>query len=328
MGLFGGFVDFWLSKFLWKKLIVYENFLKSCINKMSILDKFLELRSHLERCRILLDDLYANREDIDSMDGTVHVMGAKEDVTSAINKTIRGIVAHKNAKGITRTFPTPTPAKRIKEHKEYKGDAEIVDAATIEYERDCGIVQSEKPKSVVRYHPDPRLNKIMQTAIEMGGMPIEKYIPKFKMEKPPMELWDIYTFIQELKIKRENCGKKYETGVYAHLCEYGTIYVGIARLNHMGNGAKTVEESVRMRLNDHRNWHECSMKAYITGLFRVLSMLFYFPGDKKDEDLLVYLLNECLPKFRVRGGQYAGVGVTSIPSMDVVEIKNKLLENS
>ena len=296
---------------------------------MSVLDTFAQLRSHLERCRILLDTLAAEEMPREVED---HIAAMQESVRTTIIRNIKSVVNYKNDKKIPITSTFPVAAEVIKESVEYCGDLEVADKELEELHRKCKDAQAAKPgpKSFekVQHHPDTRLNKIMQVAIEMGGLPIEKYIPKFKMEKPPMELWDIYTFIQQLKTKRENSGRKYETGVYAHLCEHGTVYVGLSKLDHMGNGIKTVEESVRMRLASHRNWHECSRKAYMTGLFRVLSMLFYFPGDKNDEDLLVYLLNECLPKFRVRGGQFAGIGVTSIPSMDVSEIKYKLLENS
>ena len=56
--------------------------------------------------------------------------------------------------------------------------------------------------------------------------------------------------------------------------------------------------------------------------------LFYFPGDKEDEDFMVQLLTACLPTTRVRGGQYTGVGDVSIPVLDVEFVKRKLMDKS
>ncbi len=294
---------------------------------MGVLDTFAQLRAHLERCRILLDEL-------DTMElpreAEEHVTIMKESMRTTIIRNIKAVIVYKNEHNIPppSTATYPVAADVIKETVAYSGDSEVADAELEKLYNKSKEASPSKTVEKVQHHPDPRLNKIMQTAIEMGGLPIEKYIPKFKMEKPPMELWDVYTFIQELKTKRENSGRKYETGVYAHLCEHGTIYVGISRINHRGNGTTNVEESVQMRLASHRNWHESDTRANWTGLFRVLSMLFYFPGDKDDENSIVHLLHTCLPDIRVRGGSYTGLGKMEIPKLDVDEIKTRLLERT
>jgi hypothetical protein len=81
-----------------------------------------------------------------------------------------------------------------------------------------------------------------------------------------------------------------------------------------------------MRLSSHRNWHESDTRANWTGLFKVLSMLFYFPGDKDDENSLVHLLHNCLPFTKVRGGSYTGIGDIDIPNINIDVIKKQMLE--
>lgn len=292
---------------------------------MALVEPFTQLRTHLERCSILLDTLYNRREESCS-EATLHVMSATDDIRNAITKTIKAAVAYKNDADVRFDFNGIKPAKVIHEKAEYPGDAEIIEAEMKEYAKPEPV---KAVKTAKVYHPDPKLNKIIDTMVHMGGgLPLAKLIPKFKMEKPPMELWDIYGFVQDVKTLREKNGKVYETGVYTHLCEHGTVYVGIARMNHRSNGTASVEACVRQRLHDHRNWHESDTKANWTGFFRVLSMLFYFPGDKEDEDLMVQLLAACLPYTRVRGGQYTGVGDVSIPVLDVEVIKQKLMDKS
>lgn len=279
----------------------------------AMMSKLNELRSHLERCKLLLEDISLEIHEIPK-ENAGYITDTQDLINTSINNTKKAIVSYMNSHSIEITPTIAIPADPINDYAAIESD-----------EKPCEKASERRP---IQYHPDPRMNKIVKASLEMGGLPLAKFIPKFVMEKPLMELCDIFAFINEIKELREKSKKYKETGVYAHLCEYGTIYVGISRVNHMGNGTLTIDESIRQRLHDHRNWHESGTLANWTGLYRVLSMIFYFPGDKEDENLIVLLLNNCLSNTKVRGGKYTGIGNINIPKINIEDIKLQLISRS
>ena len=291
------------------------------------LETLNELRSHLQMCRKLLEDLdtMRMREEI-GYESSMKVAKVTEFIRLAIIDTMKATIACKQHKNIPITPHTVVLPKLIKGDHEYPGDKKIIEEEMLEDERDRQHELQKKKLCV--YHPDPVRNNFIKVYLEMGGFPIYDKIPKIILKKPEMELLDICSFIHELKERREKSGKYHETAVYVLLCEFGTIYVGLSRINYMNNGTKTHLESVMERLRSHRNWHDSPVRANWTALFKVISLLSYMPGDKEDENLITLLLSNCFNDMKVRGGDYTCLGPMEIPKNELSEIKMKLIKKS
>ncbi len=291
---------------------------------MSVLDTFTQLRSHLERCRILLDTLAAEEMPREVEE---HIAAMQESVRTTIIRNIKSVVNYKNDKKIPITSTFPVAAEVIKESVGYSGDLEVADAAEEECKRKTAVIISAK-RTPVRYHIDPMLNKLVQAYCEMGGVSLHKLIKPFKLDPPKLEMIDLLTFIQEIKTIREQKGMYSDCAVYAHLCNYSAIYVGIARIEFRGQTFPDLRSAIESRLNEHRNWPSNAVKANWTALNKVITCMFYLPGDKEDENLITQLLTHCVGEEKVRGGDHTFIGPYDFPLSTVFDIKYKLLKRS
>jgi hypothetical protein len=273
-----------------------------------------EIREHISRIDILLDLLqttatYENVKDLSDIETTCRDLKTK---------VIKQVIFYKNKAGLEKTKINVKPAPKIEI---------VLDEVNVD---DIPELTTETKQHKV-YHPDPKLNEKVKLWLQTsGGVPLDKIIGKFSLPKPEIELHEVLQFLSDIREKRHASKLYGETSVYIHLCEYSTFYVGLSKINYMGNGTKTHYESVLARLHDHRNWHDSPVRANWTALYKVLTNISYIPGDKKDENLITELLVKCVGCDNVRGGDYTYIG-TILPSSftkSLEDIKHELLIRS
>lgn len=292
-----------------------------------MLSNLNQLRSQIERCSLLLREIEMDKEC--GRDVLEHVNRMNSDIHSLITNTNKSLIIVKNQNAIPIEPVDVKPAPLL--HSIHVDEAELLELQNAydiqEKERSKRRKEREIRRTIV-YHPEPKMHQLIKLHQEMGGVSLETLIKPFVPTIPEIELYDILDFLKKLKHQRETKNLYKDTGVYIHLCEYGTFYVGISKVNFENNGTRNVEESVRQRLSDHRNWHDCKMRANWTGVYPIVSMIFFMNGDKEDERLLTLLLNKCLPKSKVRGSIYTNIGHESIPDCNVKYVLNALSERS
>ena len=292
-----------------------------------MLEDLQQLRSQLERCRVLLRSIETSEEACNTI--YEHVTHMKLAIDGIVTRTNKCIIITKNKHSIPIEPAEVKPARLVREQVVDEEALAILQKEYEEQERACEKRRREREaRRTIKYHPDPKMHQLIKLHQEMGGVQLDKFIKPFVLPTPEMELWDILEFLNKIKRQREEKGLYNKSSVYIHLCEYGTFYVGYSTVNFQNNGTKTVEESARQRLADHRNWSECQMRANWTGLFRIVSMLFYMPGTKEDEQALTLLLHNCLSGSKVRGGEYTNIGFVDIPEVNICEIKKQLQDRS
>ena len=151
-----------------------------------------------------------------------------------------------------------------------------------------------------------------------------KFINKFKLDKPEIELCDIINFINnELKPIRTN----YQNAVYIDICQDSKFYVGISNSSYLDSSVEsTAENMAKNRLESHRDNGGGSFPTNFTHMYPVISCLCYFYGNKEDEDLITILMSKCVGN-NVRGGIYAcPFTKPKYPDYTINEIKKKLLD--
>jgi len=151
-----------------------------------------------------------------------------------------------------------------------------------------------------------------------------RYINKFKLDTPEIELCDIINFINnELKPTRP----KYSNAVYIDICQDSKFYVGISSSSYLDSSVEATDENMaKHRLESHRDNGGGSFPTNFTYMYPVISCLCYFYGNKQDEDLVTILMSKCVGN-NVRGGIYASPFIKpNYPNYTIEEIKQKLLD--
>jgi len=150
-----------------------------------------------------------------------------------------------------------------------------------------------------------------------------RYINKFNLEKPEIELCDIIDFIHTLKSIRP----KHEYAVYIDLCQNSKFYVGISHSSYLETNIEITDTNLaKSRLADHRNNGGTIFQTNFTHMYPVISTLCCFFGDKDDENLITILMYKCVGN-NVRGGDYASpfLKLPDFSNISIDEIKHKLL---
>ena len=155
----------------------------------------------------------------------------------------------------------------------------------------------------------------------MLGYSNARYINKFKLEKPDIELCDIINFIHHLKTIRP----VFEYSVYIDLCQDSKFYVGISHSSYLKSDVDITDDNMaKNRLEDHRNNGGTIMPTCFTHIYPVISCICSFFGDKEDEDLITILMSKCVGN-NVRGGIWASPFIIPhYPNFTIDEIKYKL----
>ena len=151
-----------------------------------------------------------------------------------------------------------------------------------------------------------------------------RYINKFKLDTPEIELCDIINFINnELKPTRP----KYSNAVYIDICQDSKFYVGISSSSYLDSSIEATDENMaKHRLESHRDNGGGIFPTNFTYMYPVISCLCYFYGNKQDEDLVTILMSKCVGN-NVRGGIYASPFVKpNYPNYTIEDIKQKLLD--
>lgn len=147
------------------------------------------------------------------------------------------------------------------------------------------------------------LNNILNAYSAMGGINLLYGACPFpNIDPPDIELCDILAYLTE-KVKAPRLlTKKYDFAVYILLCDNSKIYVGYAteRIEQDLDYPDMLKAMVLSRVKQHRsargsNW---------TFIHPCVSLLFYFPGDKVDENLTTQLIVKSIGPDHVRGGKY------------------------
>lgn len=280
---------------------------------LAMMSKLNELRSHLERCRLLVEDISLEIHEIPK-ENAGYITDTQTLINTSIINTIKATVSYMNNHSIEVTPTIVIPADPINDYTAIESD-----------EKPCEKASERRP---IQYHPDPRMNKIVKVYCEMGGISLDKIIKPFSIPTPPIELYDIIEFTRKISLLREKNNISPSCAVYAHLCENSTMYVGTANTEFRGLKYDTLYDAVMGRLKEHRNWPSTIVKANWTAVNKVISPLFYFPGDKEDENLITLLIEKCVGSDKVRGGIYTFIGKIRFPNTTIEEIKSKLLERS
>jgi len=162
----------------------------------------------------------------------------------------------------------------------------------------------------------------VDTQYRLFGSSRARFINKFKLEKPEIELCDIIKFIYNLKTIRP----LYEYSVYIDLCQDSKFYVGISHSSYLDSSVEVTDDNMaKSRLADHRDNGGSIMPTNFTHMYPVISCLCSFFGDKEDEDLITILMSKCVGN-NVRGGKWASpFCIPDYPIFTINEIKDKLL---
>lgn len=289
-----------------------------------MLTQLTDLRSHLESCRILVTTLQSEQ----LSDITEYIHNIQDSINKAVMNTNKSIIAVKNMNNIqiepAIVKPAEKPLKNV--------DTSELETFQKEYEEEQlhveKQIQERESRKLIQYHPDPKLHKIVKLHEEMDGISLTKLIKPFTITRPAIELCEVLEFMKSLFDLRQKNKLYVESAIYINLCEYSTLYVGLAYTTFRGITFSSYFDAIQSRLHEHRNWPSNIIKANWTALYKVKTLLSYFPGDKEDENLLTLLLVKCLDSSNVRGGIYTDLGLIKFPQLSVEEIKNKLLERS
>ena len=162
----------------------------------------------------------------------------------------------------------------------------------------------------------------VDTQYRLIGSSRARFINKFKLETPEIELCDIIKFIYNLKTIRQ----KYQYSVYIDLCQDSKFYVGISHSSYLDSSIEATDDNIaKSRLESHRDNGGGTMPTNFTHMYPVISCLCSFFGDKEDEDLITILMSKCVGN-NVRGGIWASPFTKpDYPNFTIDEIKDKLL---
>jgi hypothetical protein len=262
-----------------------------------------KIREHIARIDLLMHDVPESIETKDLSDA----------VRDLRTRTIKQVIATKRSLGMEITTVTIKPAEEIS-----------LEQVPTEEATETSLIS----KNGKTYHPDPKISKFIETYVQMGGLPLIKVFKPFSLKKPCIEMYEVLQFLKTIFDLRIKNNLFMDCGVYIHLCEYSTFYVGLAKTEFMGMKFATVHDAIVSRLNEHRNWPDSIVKANWTVLYKIISMISYIPGDKEDENLVTLLIEKCVGPNRVRGGDYTYIGHQIFPNISIEEIKEKLMQKS
>ena len=155
------------------------------------------------------------------------------------------------------------------------------------------------------------------------GCSSARYVNKFNLEAPEIELCDIINFIND---KLKPIRPKYHYSVYIDICQDSKFYVGISNSSYLDNSIEATSDNMaKKRLESHRDNGGGICPTNFTYMYPVISCLISFYGNKEDEDLITILMSKCVGN-NVRGGIYVdSFKKPKYPDYTIDEIKEKLL---
>lgn len=201
--------------------------------------------------------------------------------------------------------------KQKKENKKLKTKIEKLNKSVKKHTEEFGFISNLNDDD--KYILNNMKFRTMRTQLSkvMGGSVTR---PKmFKLNKPEIELREIYSFLEKLNETRNQLN----SCVYVNVCEDGRFYVG-----YCCGTSENIDNLAEDRLSQHRDNGGYTNFTY---LHRVISCAVVFYGDKKDEDLVTMLMSKCVGD-RVRGGQWASpfIKLPDFSKNSVDDIKQQL----
>lgn len=168
------------------------------------LENLAQLRAQLERCKVLLYDL--GEDSCKTQDVREYVGSMISEIQSVITKTNKSIVVIKNENAIPVEPVTVTPAALLQNTNLDEKELTELQKKYEKREKQRSKINAERENQKTRkYHPDPKMNQVIKIHQEMGGVNLEKLIRPFSLEKPKIEMYDIYI---NLLMKYTNYGKR------------------------------------------------------------------------------------------------------------------------
>jgi len=166
-------------------------------------------------------------------------------------------------------------------------------------------------------------NMFVDVQERLHGSSRARYINKFKLDKPEIEISDIINFIND---KLKPIRPKYQNAVYIDICQDSKFYVGISNSSYLDSSVEATADNIaKKRLESHRDNGGGIFPTNFTHMYPVISCLCCFYGNKEDEDLITILMSKCVGN-NVRGGIYAcPFTKPKYPDYTINEIKDKLL---